>query len=206
MQNKAEKFWDRAAGSYDREEKKDEKIYLQIADRIKANVKSTHRLLDFGCGTGRIANEIAGYVQTIDAIDISSNMIKQARKKAEAQNISNVEYSQTTVFDKKLPTGYFDVITAFYILHLAEDTQAVIQRIFELLKPGGLLLSATPCMAEKPFLNLLYSVLGRVGIIPKISSFTRYELEQLLANERFIIAENTKLIETSNQYFMVAKK
>lgn len=206
MQSKAQKFWDRAAGSYDKEEKKDEKTYIQITNKLKAYLKPSHRVLDFGCGTGRIANEIAPCVQTIDAIDISSNMIKQARIKAEAQNIRNVEYSQTTLFDKKLATGGFDIIMAFYILHLAGDTQEVLQRIFKLLKPGGLLLAVTPCMAEKPFLNLLYSVLGRVGIIPKIASFTGYELEQLLVHERFIIAEHTKLIETSNQYFMVAKK
>jgi 2-polyprenyl-3-methyl-5-hydroxy-6-metoxy-1,4-benzoquinol methylase len=46
------------------------------------------------------------------------------------------------------------VILAFHVLHLLEDTQEVVQRMHELLKPGGLFVSATACMGEKSFLGM----------------------------------------------------
>lgn len=40
---------------------------------------------------------------------------------------------------------------------MVDDAPRVIQRIHELLKPGGLLISATPCMGEKTFLRTLWN-------------------------------------------------
>ena len=62
-------------------------------------------------------------------------------------------------------SGTFDGILAFYILHLLEDSQMVIQRINELLKPGGLIISVTPCMGKKPFLNGIFSIFSKLGFI-----------------------------------------
>ncbi len=204
--NKDEKFWDRAASSYDKEEQKDEKTYQQIIEKTKGYLKSTDIILDFGCGTGLFANEIAKAAKKIHAIDISSKMIAKAKFKAQKQEILNVEYTRSTIFDERLKEGTFDVILSFYILHLVDDTQAVMQRMNELLKPGGLIIFATPCMGEKPLLSGLFSVIGKMGIMPKIKSFKQNDLKQLLTQENFKIVENQKLVDTSNQYFIIVKK
>lgn len=204
--NNAQKFWDRAANTYDQEEKKDQRTYLKIIEKTRTYLKASDIVLDFGCGTGQVSNEIAGDVKQIHAIDISSKMVGIAKHKAKERNIDNVVYSQSTLFDEQLKKESFDVILSFYILHLVEDNQKVMQRIHELLKPGGLLISATPCMGEKPVLNSLFSVAGKIGIIPTIRSFKRSELEDSIANENFEIIENEYLHLNSQQYFIVAKK
>jgi 2-polyprenyl-3-methyl-5-hydroxy-6-metoxy-1,4-benzoquinol methylase len=204
--NKAEKFWDRAANTYDQEEKKDQLTYLKIIEKTRKHLKKNDIVLDFGCGTGLVSNEIANDVKFIHAIDISSKMVAIAKEKAAERNIENVSYSQSTLFDKQLRKGSYDVITAFYILHLIEDNQKVIQRIHELLKPGGLLISATPCVGEKPILSSLFSFAGKIGIIPTIKSFKRFELENSITNENFEIFETEFLHQSSSQYFIAAKK
>ncbi|MGS2760640.1 class I SAM-dependent methyltransferase [Sinomicrobium sp. M5D2P9] len=203
---KAEKFWDRAASSYDREEKKDKETYLQITEKLKGCLKPTDIILDFGCATGIISNEIASSVKKVHAIDISSKMIINAKAKAEARKIHNIEYTKATIFDKGLKTGTFDVVLASYILHLVEDTQIVVQRIKELLKPGGLIISVTPCMGEKPVLSGCLSMLGRMGFVPRIKSFEVTDLQGLLTAEGFEILKNEKLPKTSDQYFIVVRK
>ena len=60
---KAEKFWDRAAKNYDKEEKKDEQTYIRIIEKAKTHLKNTDIVLDYGCGTGLISNEIADNVK-----------------------------------------------------------------------------------------------------------------------------------------------
>ena len=206
FQNKAEKFWDRTADNFDKEEKKDGRTYLNIIEKTRKHLKAGDMVLDYGCGTGLISNEIAGNVKKVHALDISSKMIEIAKNKAIAHNIQNIDYAYTTLFDKKYKTGTFDVILAFYILHLLEDSQQVIQRIHDLLKPGGLIISVTPCMGEKPVLKGLFSIIGTLGFIPKIRSFKFSELEHSLIKGNFEIIETECLHKRSEQYFIVAKK
>jgi 2-polyprenyl-3-methyl-5-hydroxy-6-metoxy-1,4-benzoquinol methylase len=204
--NKSEKFWDRAANTYDQEEKKDLPTYQKIIEKTRKQLNTNDIVLDFGCGTGLVSNEIAGNVKQIHAIDISSKMIAIANDKAILRKIENIDYAHSTLFDEQLRKGSLDVILAFYLLHLVEDSQKVMQRINELLRPGGLLISATPCMGEKPVLSSLFSVAGKIGIIPTIRSFKKIELEDLIANGNFEIIETECLHQSSQQYFIVAKK
>ncbi len=202
--DKAEKFWDRTARSYDQEEKKDEPTYMTIIDKTKRYLKTSDVLLDFACGTGLVSNEIAGNVSIVHAIDISSNMIEIARKKAEGRGLKNIEYAHATLFDERYQRGSFDVILAFYILHLVEDADQVMQRFHELLKPGGLLISATPCMGEKKaFQSGLLLALSKIGFAPKIRSFKVSELEAVFAHGDFEIVEAECLRQ---EYFIAAKK
>lgn len=204
--NKAEKFWNRTAANYDQEEKKDEKTYLQIIEKSKGYLKPTDVVLDFACGTGNFSIEISKYVKKIRAIDSSIKMIGIAKTKTQKQEIQNVDYLQATIFDESLKPDSFDVILSFYILHLADDPHTVIKKMHGLLKPGGMLISVTPCMGEKPFLSGLFYVFSRFGIVPQMNSFKTHDLAKLLTNEGFGLIENKLLPETSNQYFMAAIK
>ncbi len=204
--DKSEKFWDKMANNYDYEEKKDEQIYLKIIDKTKKYLKTSDIVLDYGCGTGLISNEIADNVKVIHAIDISSKMIENAKGKADGRKIENIYFAHTTIFDERYKRGSFDVILVFYILHLLEDTPKVMQRINELLRPGGLIISTTPCMGEKTFLSILLSLVSKIGLIPNIRSFKISELEDSIANGNFEIVETECLYQRSPEYFIVAKK
>lgn len=202
---KSEKFWDKTANKYDQEEKKDEEIRIKIIEKTKKYLKISDNVLDYGCGTGLISNEIADNVKMIHAIDTSSKMIEIAKKKADRRKIENIDYVHSTIFDEKYKRSSFDVILVFYILHLLEDTHEVIQRINELLKPGGLIISATPCMGEKKiFLSTLLLLVSKIGLVPDIRSFKISELEDLIANGNFGIIETKSL--TPTECFIVAKK
>lgn len=78
--------------------------------------------------------------------------------------------------------------------------------MYQLFKLGGILILVTPCMGEKPFLNDLFSIFSRLGIVPQIKSFKLHDLQKLLTNEGFEIKENKVLSGTSNQYFIVSIK
>jgi 2-polyprenyl-3-methyl-5-hydroxy-6-metoxy-1,4-benzoquinol methylase len=145
-------------------------------------------------------------VKLIHAIDISSKMIEIAKNKADNRKIQNIDYTYSTIFNEKYKSGSFDVILAFYILHLLEDNPKTIQRINDLLKPGGLIITVTPCIGEKIFLNISLSLLSKIGLIPDIKSFKANELEDSIANGNFEIIENECFHQGIPQYFIVAKK
>ena len=204
--NKTEKFWDKMANQFDKRSRNFEqppvektKKYLNVSDIV----------LDYGCATGTVAIEIADNVKEIQGIDISSRMIYTAKRKASECKIENIDFIQSTIFEERYKRGYFDVIIAFNILHFFEDTLKVMQKINELLKPGGLIIIATACMGKKTFLNiiqfLLFRPLIKLGIIPYMKFFKFSELEDSIANGNFQIVEIESLNSPTN-YFIVAKK
>jgi len=205
--NKSEKFWDKRSKEYDRQEEKYEQDYNKVIENTKKFLNINDIALDYGCGTGIVTNKIADNVKEIHGIDISSKMIVVAKRKAEERNIQNITYLQSTIFDDRYKKESFNVILAFNILHLLEDTQKVMQRINELLKPGGLFISATACMGEKKtFIGILLFLLNKLRIIPYTKFLKFSELEGLIANGNFQIIKTEDLHDTPPNYFVVAKK
>ncbi|MDD5615554.1 MAG: methyltransferase domain-containing protein [Candidatus Methanoperedens sp.] len=203
--NKSEKFWDRMAKYFDREERKDEPTNIKIIEKTKKYLKISDTVLDHGCGTGTAAIEIASCVKKVTGIDISSKMIEAAKGKTVERKVNNIDFTQTIIFDEKLKTGSFDVILCFHLLHLVEDTPKVMQRINELLKPGGLIISATPCI-RGTFLGVLLWPVSKIGLIPPITLFKISELEDLMTDGNFEIVETECLHKSGQLYFVVAKK
>jgi len=204
--NKSEKYWDKTASKYDQFEMKDKQTYIHIINRTKIYLKISDMVLDFGSGTGLISNDIAEDVKLIHAIDISSNMIGIAEKKAKERNIQNIHYAHSTIFDERLRKGSFDVILVFHVLHLLQDERIALRRMHKLLKPGGVLISATPCVGEKIFLRSILYCVGRVGLVPHIRSFKLNQLVNTMEEGDFSIVEKDCLKKSSQEYFIVARK
>lgn len=85
---KDEKFWDRIAPKFDRLEKNDI-AYKIFIEKARGYLKEYETILDFGCGTGLVCNEIAENVRFIHAIDISTKMIEISKNKASNRIIRN---------------------------------------------------------------------------------------------------------------------
>lgn len=202
----AKEFWDKEAENYDKEEEKDRFIYENAVERTKKYLKKTDTVMDYGCGTGLVANKIADCVRLVHGIDISSKMLEIAEQKSENSKIDNISYACTTLFDDNYMEGAFDVILAFYVLHLSEDIEKVMERLNKLLKPGGLMISATPCMKDTPFYGSLLFLGGKLGLIPKIKPYEPSKLENIMVETKFEIVETTCLRQKTREYFIVAKK
>lgn len=202
----SEQFWDKAASNYDRAEEKDWHVYEKAIGKTKKYLNNSDIVMDYGCGTGLVSNEVADSVKMIYAVDISSKMIELANQKADEHKIANINYTCATLFDERYKEGSFDVILAFYILHLPEDVHKVMERINRLLTPGGLIVSATPCMKEVPLYSSLLFLAGKVGLIPKTRAYKISQLKDLIAEAKFEIVETECLRQSTQEYFIVAKK
>lgn len=209
--NKTEKFWDKVSYKFDKRSRKIDQTEIKTLENTKIYLNVNNIVLDYGCGIGNMAIEISDNVKKIDGIDISQKMIDAAKRKAAERNIENIHFAQSTIFDERYKRESFDVILAFNILHFLEDTQKVMTRINELLKPGGLIISVTPCLREKKsLLNilifLLVSLQTKIGMVPYIRFFKITELEDSTVNANFQIIETESLHSPGEQYLIVAKK
>lgn len=207
-----EKVFDKAAKTYHKTEEVRFKQYtIKTLESTKKFLNVNDNVLDFGCATGTKALELAGYVKKIVAIDISSKMIEVAKSKSVECNIKNVDFMHATLFDESLYRESFDVILTFNVLHLLDDSSKTIQRINELLKPGGLFISATPCLNEKMSFSMklqfsFFILLMKSGLFPSVIRFKFSELDDLITVKNFKIIETEKSYDRLSGYFIVAKK
>jgi ubiquinone biosynthesis O-methyltransferase len=209
--NKSERFWDKLSKNYDKQALGD-KTYLKTLELTKKYLKTKDIVLDFGCATGLYSLELSDKVKKIYGFDISNKMIDIANNKAKEQNIYNIEFKKTTIFDKTYEKESFDVILAFHIILYFEDTQQLMKRMNELLKPGGLIITATACLKENKklrnyFMGSLLSLLKRLKILPYLKFFKVHELERYITKGNFQILESELLsYSPAVEYYIVAKR
>lgn len=208
--NTSEKFWDQSADNYDKTEERFEYIHRRSRDYAKEYLKETDLVLDYGCGTGTTACEVAGHVGEVQAIDISSRMVEIAKGKAADAKITNVNFARGDIFDERHEHQSFDVILAFNMLHTVPNPEKVVQRTLELLKPGGCFISVTPCLGGRmTFLVRLQILLVRLllatGVIPiPIRRLKTADLDKLVAVNGFHISRSEEIYKRTSSYFIVA--
>jgi 2-polyprenyl-3-methyl-5-hydroxy-6-metoxy-1,4-benzoquinol methylase len=204
MWNKLAKNWDTPGVSLGEND-------LKIIERTKKYLDASSVVLDYGCATGSIALEIASMVKDVRGIDISANMVEIAKRKADERGIKNIAFTKAAIFDESLEKESFDVILSLSILHLVEDSAQVMGKVNQLLKPGGIFISATPCLGEKAIVSVLMNVpifvLSKLGLIPSITFFSASSLAASITNAGFQIIEQEDLsVRPLRECFIVARK
>ncbi len=208
---KAEAMWDSLAKGWDTPGVGLGDNDLRIIEKTRKYLHASDVVLDYGCATGSIALGIAGIVKEVHGIDLSSNMIGLAVSKAGEHEVSNVTFAQATIFDDRLKEASFDCILSLSILHLVENPTQVMNRIHHLLKPGGLCISATPCLGEKTLISILLNLpiflLSRVGILPRVNFFSVAGLVASFTHANFQVMENERLaVRPIKECFIAARK
>ncbi len=208
---KSEKMWNQLAKNWDTPGVSLGENDLKIIERTKKYFNSSSVVLDYGCATGSIALEMADMAKEVRGIDISSNMIEIAKRKADERKIKNIAFTRAAIFDESLGKESFDLILALSILHLVEDSAQAIDRINQLLKPGGIFISATPCLGEKIFVSALLNIpiflLSKIGLLPRINFFSVSRLTEAITNGNFQIVENENFsAHPITECFIIARK
>lgn len=204
--DQASKFWDRWADRYAAQPITDEAAYQHKLEVTRTHFQTDSEVLEFGCGTGSTALLHAPFVKHIRALDFSQRMIEICQAKAEAQQVTNVAFEQADIAHLQVPGAGYDVVMGMSILHLLKDKQAVLAKIHQLLKPGGVFISSTTCMGDTMgFFKLLAPVGKFMGLLPQLDIMTRSELRDSLNTSGFDI-ETDWQSGKGKAVFIVARK
>lgn len=99
------------------------------------------RVLDFGCGIGRVATAIAPPAADVTGVDISAAMVAEAR--ARGAGLANVRFEVTDGGPLPFPDARFDLVLAvdsFPYLVRAGVVEPQLAELARVLRPGGDLL------------------------------------------------------------------
>jgi len=200
-------FWDKAAPGYAKSPIKDEASYEKTLVRTRAHFSRDDDVLELGCGTGTTALKLADDARHILATDISAKMIEIAQAKARDQSIANVEFVTATADDRDLDGRTFDAVLAFNVLHLLDDLDATLRRIAVLVRPGGLFISKTVCLAgQRWYMKPMVSVMQAFGKAPYVRFLGLDELDQAIASAGFDIIETADDPGKLPRRFIVARR
>ena len=200
------KFWDQRSKKYDDAIKDDDSGYKKTIEATTALLDSSDVVLDLGCASGEIGLDIAPHVARILGVDTSAKMIELAKEKVFITQTNNARFEQADAFDQQLDDFSFSAVLALNIFHLVDDIPKVLSRLRDLLPPGGLLISQTPCLGERGrFFRALIGTLQKVGVAPAISDLRILDLESLVLSSGFDIVETTVWDEKDAIQWIVAK-
>lgn len=99
--------------------------------RLIGDVKGK-KVLDVGCGTGRLIGYLQNEGAEVTGVDLSEKMVEKVQKK-----FSFIDVKQADIRELPFENDSFDVvIAAFVIVHL-KDLQEAFDEVCRVLKPGG---------------------------------------------------------------------
>jgi 2-polyprenyl-3-methyl-5-hydroxy-6-metoxy-1,4-benzoquinol methylase len=139
--------------------------YLTVDDRLHAALVAGAELCDVGCGTGHVANLIAGAfpASRVVGIDREEDAIQLARAEAEELGLDNVRFEVSDAAD--LGPGRFDVVTAFDVIHDLAEPRPTLAAVRRSLRADGTFLlydaSAPDGLAERlelPWAPMMYGI------------------------------------------------
>ena len=127
--------FDKAAKEWDKSDLRTQ-LANNIGSAIVQNVELTPQMhiMDFGAGTGLLAEHVAPKVARISAVDISQGMLNELVKKSSLEG-KVAAYCQN-ILHEPLEED-FDGIVSAMALHHVEDTEEILKVFYEHLKTGG---------------------------------------------------------------------
>ena len=105
-----------------------------------ASIKRGETVVDLGSGGGIdvfLAAQKVGSNGRAIGIDMTQDMVALARKNADKQNFSNVEFHLAEIENMPLQSDSVDCVISNCVLNLVADKDKAVAEIFRILKPGG---------------------------------------------------------------------
>ncbi len=136
----------------------------------EVGIKEGQTVLDYGCGPGSYAipaAKLVGEGGTVYALDIHPLAIEAVERKAKKSRLANI----TTILSGKdtgLPGESMDVVLAYDMIHSVRDKRALLEELYRVMKPEGLLSIAADHIKPEAILEIaekdgLFSLRDRHG-------------------------------------------
>jgi demethylmenaquinone methyltransferase/2-methoxy-6-polyprenyl-1,4-benzoquinol methylase len=164
--DKSKKYYAWRASNYDVMAEWEKEFHEEAVEQ--ADVQIGQRVLVVACGTGRGMTELAqavGPTGRVDALDISEQMIEQARAKTAALGLTErVHFKQGNAKELPYPDETFDIVYNGYMLDLIplDGFDVILEEMRRVLKPGGklVLLNMSKPDEKKTFYESIYKWTG----------------------------------------------
>lgn len=141
MNDKSNKeFWDKFAKLYAPFMRKDKGVYDKVCEYICSYLNKDMNALELACGSGQLSLSLSKYTKNWIGTDFSEQMILEARKHGEYENLA-FEIADATSLN--FVDGEFDCVVIANALHIMPNPDKAMIEIYRVLKPNGILFAPT---------------------------------------------------------------
>jgi ubiquinone/menaquinone biosynthesis C-methylase UbiE len=127
-----------------------------------ADLRSGQRVLDLACGSGQPALTAARLVKpggSVVATDLSEEMVRVARRKANMADMDNIEFRVMDAENIEFPDETFDAVTCRWGLMFCPDPSKAIREVHRVLKPNRPFATTTfAAMDKNPFMAVHFQL------------------------------------------------
>ncbi|HWR73869.1 MAG TPA: class I SAM-dependent methyltransferase, partial [Nitrospirota bacterium] len=144
-------------------------------------LKGDEHVLDVACGTGHATLAIAPKLTKgrITAVDLSPGMLDQARKKAAAFNIRNIQFIERDMQELGFQPGTFDAAVCAFGIFFVQDMDAQLAHIASMVRPGGtVLITSFQEQYFQPLRDMLFNRIGTYGVQKPPEAWKRVATEE----------------------------
>jgi 2-polyprenyl-6-hydroxyphenyl methylase/3-demethylubiquinone-9 3-methyltransferase len=124
------------------------------------------RLLDIGCGGGLLCEPLGRLGASVVGVDPSTRNIAVAREHAAAAGLA-IDYRVTTAEALADAGETFDVVLAMEVVEHVANVGLFVRRAAAMVKPGGLMVSATINRTLKSFALAIVAAEYVLGWLPR---------------------------------------
>jgi ubiquinone/menaquinone biosynthesis C-methylase UbiE len=171
-------IWNRMSDVYLREL---DRRFVPVIEQVlaRAGLSPGQRALDIGAGTGSVALRAATLVAPggrVTGIDISSEMLALARRRAEELGLDDVSFLEGRAEAIPASDAAFDVALASLSLMYVIDRDAAAREIARVIRPGGRLVAAAWAGQEQCDIMRFQQIVGSFAPTPPVPGVSPWAL------------------------------
>lgn len=139
-------------------------------EMVETGVSGAQKVLDAGCGTGEIAEQLIRRGHEVWGLDIAEPMIRYAHERCglgrfQLGNIEHLPFRDNT----------FDTVVCLGVMEYLNTDERALREIWRVLKPGGLAVISTPS-ATCPLYYVDHALFGLTVAVRPLYDFLKYRL------------------------------
>jgi len=178
---------------------REEAIYKFLAP------KSSDKVLDVGCASGRQIFKLANKINEGYGVDIAESFIKQADRYKEISKLNNTHFAVAVIEELPYQDNFFDKVICGEVLEHVFDKDLALSELRRILKPEGSLIITVPNLnADGTWWGRLLRLLGLRKFTP-MTEFSQSELKKHGDSHVREFSGKTMTNWLSNQGFKVVK-
>lgn len=186
-------------------------------------VKNNQKILDLGCGNGRLVNLLKNYDIEYVGSDISSDLLNYA-KKQDFGKIKNFQFIESDMLDLEFQNNSFDIIfliASYHHLRTKSQRIKILTKMKNWLKEDGIIIMTNWNLFQRKYIKYIFNLekkswndflipwkgKGRNVIANRFyHGFRLGELDKLAKNTQFRTLENGYSNTKRNIITVLSKK
>jgi ubiquinone/menaquinone biosynthesis C-methylase UbiE len=164
-------------------------LTARFVDAVDAGPDTT--ILDVACGPGIVAATLAAKARAVVALDLTPEMLLQARDRCAKAGLTNVTFEQGNATALPFPDSSFDGVVTRLSVHHFDAPRLVLNEMFRVLKPAGKFVLADVVSSQDAAESELHNAIEVLRDPSHVRMLPAIELTSMITAAGFMIETQT---------------